>query len=312
MKVINIFSKHSKKIISYFVFILLLLSFCSPTFGGSPYSWYTFNIPPFGSESGEGIGYELANAYIESGFKNNIILTNAARWKNDMQDSKNIKFCSTGSWKLPETSHRVYSNSIINTVDYGVAVRPELYKQLSNNGKKRIVSILDVIKATKSAGNLLILDGRPLFGKMSEIIEKRKREQGTNVSYMTASEGPISMLKMASIPNRNIDSVLIFPEEFHIFTQEQPNHTLEYMMLLEGNNFAPIRASCPNTKAGRMIISEINNMLDEGLRGKAFKLFLDALPNLAEIREQAIFNQLCIKDNSCSDPLTDLISGNDN
>jgi len=307
VKVINILLINSRKITSSFVFTLLLLSFCTPTFGGSPYSWYTFNIPPFGSESGQGIGYDLVNAYIEAGFKNNIVLTSAARWKNDMQDPRNDKFCSSGSWKLPETSHRVYSNSIINTVDYGVAVRPELYKKLSNNGKKRIVSILDVIEATKTAGNLLILDGRPLFGQMSEIIERSKHEQGTKIGYMSASEGAVSMLKMASILNRNIDSVLIFPEEFHIFAKEQTKQPLEYLMLLEGSNFAPIRASCPNTKTGRMIISEINKMLDEGLREKAFKLFLDALPNFVEIREQAIFNQLCINDNSCRDPLTDLM-----
>jgi len=161
---------------------------------------------------------------------------------------------------------------------------------------------------------------------MSEIIERSKHEQGTKIGYMSASEGAVSMLKMASILNRNIDSVLIFPEEFHIFAKEQTKQPLEYLMLLEGSNFAPIRASCPNTKTGRMIISEINKMLDEGLREKAFKLFLDALPNFVEIREQAIFNQLldalpnfveireqaifnqlCINDNSCRDPLTDLM-----
>jgi len=290
LKIINILLINSRKVASSFVFILLLFPFCPPAFGESPYSWYTFNIPPFGSISGEGIGYELVHAYAEAGFNNSIILTSPARWKHDMQDPGNDRFCSSGSWMLPETNHRVYSNSIINTVDYGVAVRPEIYNKLSNNGKKRIVSILDIIEATKSAGDLFILDGRPVFGEMSEIIERSKNDHDTNISYMAASEGTISLLKMATIPNRNIDSVLIFPEEFHLFTKGQTKQTLEYLMLLEGSNFAPIRASCPNTKAGRMIISEINKMLDEGLRDKAFKLFLDALPNFAEIREQATFN----------------------
>jgi len=44
-------------------------------------------------------------------------------------------------------------------------------------------------------------------------------------------------------------------------------------------------------------------MLDEGLRDKAFHLFLEALPNIVEIQQQAKFNQRCIKDNSCVDPL---------
>ncbi len=122
---------------------------------------------------------------------------------------------------------------------------------------------------------------------------------------MSASEGSVSMLKMASISNRGVDSVLLFPEEFHVFAKEKAEQPLEYLMLLEGSNFAPIRASCPDTKTGRMIISEINKMLDDGLRDKALTLFLDALPNFVEIREQAIFNQLCIKDNACKDPLTD-------
>jgi hypothetical protein len=291
----------------FFLTILVSYVFCSSTFADSPYHWYTFNIPPFGSDSGQGIGYELVNAYIEAGFNNSTVLVSAARWKNDMQDPSNNKFCSSGSWKLPGTSHRVYSDSIINTVDYGVAVRPELYKKLSHNGKIRVVSILDVIESTKSAGNLLILDGRPLFGKMSEIIENSKHKHGTKIKYMSASEGPVSMLKMANITNRNIDSVLIFPEELPIFAKGNPNHSLEYLMLLEGNSFAPIRANCPDTKVGRSIISEINKMLNEGLREKAFWLFLDALPNHDEIREQAIFNQRCIKDSSCKDPLINVV-----
>jgi hypothetical protein len=46
-------------------------------------------------------------------------------------------------------------------------------------------------------------------------------------------------------------------------------------------------------------------MLDEGLREKAFKLFQEALPDITEIREQALLNRQCIKNNSCLDPLTD-------
>ncbi len=285
--------------------IFLMLSFSSKSYGESPYSWYTFNIPPFGSASERGIGYVLANAYIEAGFKNDIFLVNAARWKNDMLDSQNTKFCSTGSWKLPNTNHRVYSDSIINTVDYGVGVRPELYKKLSNNGRKRIVSILNVIEATKFSKHMLIMNGRPVFGKMGDIIEGSKKEYGTKIRYMTASEGPVSMLRLANVSNRNVDSVLIFPEEFPIFEKIYPQHSLEYLMLLEGNNFAPIRASCPDTDQGRMIISKINEMLNEGLREKVFELFLDALPSIIEIRKQARLNQVCIKDNSCKDPLVD-------
>jgi len=221
------------------------------------------------------------------------------------------QFCTTGSWKLPQTSHRVYSDSIINTVDYGVAVRPDLYKKLSKNGQTRIVSILEVIEATKSAGALLILNGRPVFGEMGVMIGEGKLEQGTKISYMTASQGPISMLKMANIPNRNIDSVLIFPEEFPVFEKENPDHSLEYLMLSEGSSFAPIRASCPDTSTGRMIIAEINTLLNDGLRKDVFKLFQEALPNIHEIREQAIINQRCIKDNSCRDPLVNSLSPSD-
>ncbi len=295
----------SKIITSILIYTFLILSFSSKSYGESPYSWYTFNIPPFGSVSERGIGYVLANAYIEAGLENNIFLVNAARWKNDMLDSQNTKFCSTGSWKLPGTSHRVYSDSIINTVDYGVAVRPELYKKLSDNGKKRIVSILDVIKSAKPSRHMLIMNGRPVFGEMGKIIEGIKQENGTNIRYMTASEGPVSMLRLANVSNRNVDSVLIFPEEFPIFEKTYPDHSLEYLMLSEGNSFAPIRASCPDTKQGRMIISKINKLLNEGLREKAFELFLDALPNIIEIREQARLNQNCINDNACKDPLVD-------
>ena len=307
MKDVCIALNRSKIITVHFAYILMLLSFSSTAYADSPYSWYTFNIPPFGSESERGIGYTLVKAYNEAGFNNKVILANAARWKIDMLDKSNNRFCSSGSWKLPNTEHRVYSNSIINTVDYGVAVRPELYKKLSNNGKTRIVSIIDVIESTKSFGSMLILKGRPVFGLMGSILEKSKHEDGAKISYMTASEGPISMLKMATISNRNVDSALIFPEEFPIFEKENPDHPLKYLMLLEGSSFAPIRASCPNTKEGRLIISEINKMLNEGLRQKAFKIFQDALPNIIEIRDQAIINQLCIKDNSCNDPLIDAL-----
>jgi len=283
--------------------VLLFLTLCPPALAETPYSWYVFNIPPFGSESKGGIGYDLVDAYSEAGLKNKIIVANPARWAIDMTDPNNNTFCTSGSWKLPNTSHRVYSDSILNTVDYGVAVRPTLYKKLSNNGQTRIVSIVDVINSTKSGRQMLVLNGRPVFGKMGRIIEKRRHEDGNNVAYMTGSEGPISMLKMAAIPNRNVDSVLIFPEEFPIFTKAQLGHPLKYLMLSEGSNFAPIRASCPDTEAGRMIISEVNKLLNNGLRAIAFNLFKNALPNIKEIREQAVFNQLCIKDNSCKDPL---------
>jgi len=289
-----------KRLLNY---ALLQLIFCSPVLGDTSYSWYVFNIPPFGSESKGGIGYDLAHAYIEAGFKNKIIVANPARWGIDMTDPNNNTFCTTGSWKLPNTSHRVYSDSILNTVDYGVAVRPELYKKLSNNGQTRIVSIVDVINSTKSGRQLLMLKGRPIFGGMGRIIEKSRHEKDKNIRYMTGSEGPISMLKMATISNRNVDSVLIFPEELPIFSQQQSDHSLKYLMLSEGSNFAPIRASCPNTKEGRMIISEINKLLNNGLRTVAFNLFQEALPNIKEIRAQAALNQLCIKDNNCKDPL---------
>ena len=304
MNVVRRVFKLAKKYSLYVGLILLLLFFSSLTHSKPPYSWYVFNIPPFGSESGDGIAYELVEAYGEAGFGSKVVLANAARWVADMTNPLNTTFCSSGSWKLPNTSHRVYSDSILNTVDYGVAVRPELYKKLSNNGQTRIVSILDVINDTKSAGSLLILKGRPVFGEMSRLIEKRKTEEGYKISDMTASEGPISMLKMASIANRNIESVLIFPEEFSMFSKESPDHPLKYLMLSEGHSFAPIRASCPNTKEGRLIIAGINKLLDDGLRTKAFNLFQDALPNIIEIRVQAALNQGCIKDHACKDPLT--------
>jgi hypothetical protein len=111
------------------------------------------------------------------------------------------------------------------------------------------------------------------------------------------------MLKMVSLSNRNVDSVIIFPEEFPIFTEAQPEQPLKYLMLLEGTSFVPIRASCPDRNEGRMIISEINKLLNMGLREITFNLFQDALPNIKELRKQAMLNQLCIKDNSCKDPL---------
>ncbi len=277
----------------------------STSYGESPYSWYTFNIPPFGSTSERGIGYELANAYFEAGFESKVVLANPARWQKDMTNPKNNEFCSTGSWKLPKTSHRVYSDSILNTVDYGVAVRPELYKKLSNNGETRVVSISDVIEATKTSGNMLILDGRPVFGEMGNIIEKNKNEKNTKIHYMTAAEGPVTLLKMANTPNREVDSVLIFPEEYTVFDKQNSDHTLEYLMLKEGSSFAPIRASCPDTQQGRMIVSEINKLLNNGLRDKIFVLFQKALPDISEIQEKAAFNQHCIKNGVCRDPLID-------
>jgi len=297
--------KAAKKGALYFVSILSLLFFSTPTYSKSPYTWYVFNIPPFGSESEGGIGYELVKAYSEAGFENKIILANAARWIVDMTNPNEATFCSSGSWKLPNTSHRIYSDSIINTVDYGVAVRPELYRKLSNNGQTKTVSISDVINSTKSAASLMILKGRPVFGRMSQLIENGASEAGSNITYMTASDGPISMLKMATIENRNVDSVLVFPEEFSQFSKDYPGHSLQYLTLSEGSSFAPIRASCPNTMVGREIISGINKLLSTGLREKAFKLFQDALPDMVEIRDQAVLNQFCIKDNTCKDPLTD-------
>ena|GEM_PF-3134723 len=286
-----------------FVYTLLFLTFCPPALAKPLYTWYVFNIPPFGSEYKGGIGYDLVSAYVEAGLKGKIIVANPARWGIDMTDPNNNTFCTSGSWKLPNTNHRVYSDSILNTVDYGVAVRPELYNKLSNNGQTRIVSIVDVINSIKPTKQMLILKGRPVFGEMGRIIEQSRNKKETNIAYMTGSEGPISMLKMAALANRNVDSALIFPEEFPIFSETQAEHPLKYLMLSEGSNFAPIRASCPNTKEGKRIISKINELLNNGLRTAAFNLFQEALPNIKEIREQAVLNQLCIKDNSCKDPL---------
>jgi hypothetical protein len=173
-----------KKMALLFLSALLLLSLNSASHSESPYSWYTFNIPPYGSEAETGIGYVLADAYIEAGLKNSIVMVNVERWYREMLDPSNEVFCATGSWKLPNSVHRVYSNSIINTVDYGVAVRPELYKKLSNNGEKRVVSIVDVLNATKSGDQLLMLAGRPIFGRMSELVERGKRETGMNITEM--------------------------------------------------------------------------------------------------------------------------------
>lgn len=302
---ISIPYKIIKKLASSSARAFILLALFTTSHADSPYSWYTFNIPPFGSVDGRGIGYALVNAYIEAGFKNKVVLTNPARWFKEMQDASNTTFCTSGSWKVPKTDHRVYSNSIINTVDYGVAVRPTLYRKLSNNGQFRTVSISDVISATKTSGQMLILNGRPVFGEMQQIIKQRKKEVGINIEYMTASEGPVSLLRIANTASRGVDSALIFPEEFSIFANEYPHHSLEYLTLSEGTSFAPIRASCPDTEAGRFIISKINSMLENGLRTQAFNLFLEALPNIVEIKQQARINQICIKDHSCKDPLTD-------
>lgn len=291
------------KIIKFCFISLLLLS--SIAFAESPYSWYTFNIPPFGSEAERGIGYVLANAYVDAGFENKVILATPARWLNDMQDSNNNTFCSTGSWKLPNTDHRVYSDSILNTVDYGIAVRPELYKKLSHKGEDRVVSIVDVIEASKSFGRLVMMNGRPVFGEMNEIIELARLDSATDIGYLTASEGAVTLLKMADVESRGIVSVLLFPEEFQVFQKAYPSHSLEYLMLSEGLSFAPIRASCPDTEQGRKIVIAINDLLAAGLRDEIFTLFLKALPNIEEISEQARINQYCIKDSSCKDPLID-------
>lgn len=294
-----------KKVVSFIIFVLLLSSLSSVSHAESPYTWYTFNIPPFGSESERGMGYVLANAYINAGLKNKVILTTPARWLNDMQNPNNNEFCSTGSWKLPKTDHRVYSNSILNTVDYGIAVRPNLYDQLSNKGKKRIVSIAEVIEASKKFGRLVMMNDRPVFGYMNVLLEEAKLKPNSNIDYVTASEGPVTLLKMADVGNRGVGSVLLFPEEYQVFNKAYPDHSLEYLMLSEGSSFAPIRASCPDTQQGRMIMTEIDRLLNEGLRDEIFNLFLEALPNIAEIKEQARVNQYCIKDSSCKDPLTD-------
>ena len=284
---------------------LFFSSVLSVSFADSPYTWYTFNIPPFGSESERGIGYVLANAYIDAGFKNEVILTTPARWFNDMQDFDNNEFCTTGSWKLPQTDHRVYSNSILNTVDYGIAVRPKLYQYLSNNGENRVVSITKAIEASKVFGRMVMLNGRPVFGEMSELLEQGRLNSDTKIDYITASEGSVTLLKMADVYSRDVGSVLLFPEEYQIFENSYPDHSLEYLMLSEGSSFAPIRASCPDTRQGRAIITEINRMLNDGLRAEVFKLFLEALPNISEIKQQAKINQQCIKTSSCKDPLTD-------
>lgn len=283
---------------------LLLISISSVTSAESPYAWYTFNIPPFGSVSERGIGYVLANAYIDAGFKNKVTLVTPARWLNDMQNPKNTEFCTTGSWKLPDTDHRIYSDSILNTVDYGIAVRSKLYKALSKNGENRIVSIVDAIDASKSFGRLIMMDGRPIFGQMNTFLEEAKLDSTTNIGYVTASEGSVTMLRMANEENRDVAGVLLFPEEYQVFNKAYPGHKLEYLMLTEGNSFAPIRASCPDTVQGRKIVATINRMLTAGLRGEVFQLFLEALPDIQEIKKQASINQYCIKDSSCQDPLT--------
>jgi hypothetical protein len=160
-----------------------MLTFCSPALGESAYSWYVFNLPSFGSESKDGIGFELVKAYEAVGLKGKIIIANPARWGIDMTDPNNNTFCTSGSWKLPNTSHRVYSDSILNTVDYGVAVRPALYKKLSNNGKTRIVYIVDVIISTKTSRQILILKNRPVFGGMGRILAQSRYEK-ENISFI--------------------------------------------------------------------------------------------------------------------------------
>ncbi|MFT5717822.1 MAG: hypothetical protein ACI9T7_002020, partial [Oleiphilaceae bacterium] len=51
-----------------------MLIFCSSALGESAYSWYVFNLPPFGSESKDGIGFELVKAYEAVGLKGKIII----------------------------------------------------------------------------------------------------------------------------------------------------------------------------------------------------------------------------------------------
>ncbi len=289
------------------VYLLLFFSISS-SYAKPAFAWYAFNIPPFGSISEQGIGFTLADAYINAGFDAPIVLINTARWQSEMMDPENESFCTTGSWKLPNTEHRVYSNSILNTVDYGVAVRSDLYKKLSAGGQRRKVSISEVIDSTGSGNRLLILNDRPVFGAMGKMIDEGTLLGTTNIDYMTASEGPISMMKMANMDNRHVDSVLVFPEEFFIFEKEYPYHTLEYLMLEEGVSFAPIRASCPDTVEGRNIISTINRLLDEGLRDRVFELFKQVLPNIYEIQQQAEINQACIKNHACIDPLVGTVN----
>jgi len=285
--------------------MMLFLFVTSLSYGKSPYAWQVFNIHPFGSENRSGIGFDLVNAYAQAGLENQVIVTNTSRWQIDMTNPDNFRFCTSGSWKLPNTQHRIYSNSIVNTVDYGVAVRAELYEALTHGGQVRIIDLIEVVNSTRTQGKLLIMKGRPVFGKMGQIIAENSSKDGINVEYMTASEGPVSMLKMATIENRRVSSVLVFPEEFSIFTRMHPKHSLKYLMLSEGSNFAPIRASCPDTEEGRRVVSAINRLLDDGLRQEALNWFLDALPDIPEIREQARVNQRCIQDASCTDPLTD-------
>jgi len=284
-------------------FLFALTTFIPTASGNSPFYWYTLNIPPFGSKTGVGIGYELVNAYIEAGLKNKIVLTNVERWHKEMTDTKNNTFCSSGSWKLPGTSHRIYSSPIINTVDYGIAVRPEIVSMLGKKVKANTVSIQDIIDLTKLHGSMMVLKGRPIFGEINRLVNENKHHKNVKIRYMTASEGSITMLRMANVSNRDINSVLIFPEEFTIFENQYPDHSLRYLMLTEGGSFAPIRASCPITIRGKQIIAQINKLLDEGLRDKAFSLFQHSLPDIDEIKKKAIFNQLCIKSNSCIDPL---------
>ena len=66
---------------------------------------------------------------------------------------------------------------------------------------------------------------------MNKLIVESQKNTDTKIEYMTASEGPLTMLKMANIENRNIDVVLIFPEELPVFSKKNPNHLLKYLML---------------------------------------------------------------------------------
>lgn len=299
----------SERLVIRNLLLYLFILFSIPSvYAKSPYAWYAFNIPPFGSISEKGIGFTLANAYINAGFDAPVVLINTARWQSEMMDPENDSFCTTGSWKLPNTEHRVYSNSILNTVDYGVAVRSDLYPKLSEGGQRRKVSINEVIDSTRSGNLLLILNDRPVFGVMGKMIDEGALQSTTNIDYMTASEGPISMMKMANMDNRHVASVLVFPEEFFIFEKKYPFHSLEYLMLEEGVSFAPIRASCPDTEMGRTIISTINSLLDQGLRDKVFGLFKQVLPNIIEIQQQAEINQACIRDHACIDPLVGTVN----
>jgi hypothetical protein len=165
------------------------------------------------------------------------------------------------------------------------------------------VSIIEVIKATKTAGRLIKLAGRPVFGEMNTLIKQGQHEKDVKIYDIVASEGPISLLRIADHGSRHVDSVLIFSEEFEIFSKQYPTHSLKYLALQEGISFAPIRASCLDTEEGRVIIKKINNLLNKELRKTILQSFKNALPDILEIREQVKLNQVCIATRSCKDPL---------